>query len=139
MLAIAYASVQKQEIKIHQPEVCYQAAGFKIVRINEHEFKLGNHAYSIKGKQVLFRKANRLEALSYWIRIGEAFPQSGMAMRLKILYEGLKGKIDDGVLVRVSTIIDDESQALEAYQLQGKFLAEFVKVTAMVAPSLLVP
>ena len=139
MLAIAYASVQKQEIKIHQPEVCYQAAGFKIVRVNEHEFKLGNHANSIKGKQVLFRKDNRLEALSYWIRLGEAFPQSGMEMRLKILREGLKGKIDDGVLVRVSTLIEDESQAQAANKLQDEFLAEFVKVITLAAPRLLVP
>ncbi|MEQ1622913.1 MAG: exosortase C-terminal domain/associated protein EpsI, partial [Methylococcales bacterium] len=87
---------------------------------------------------LIFKKGNKIEAVSYWIRLGNSFPMSGLQMRLKILREGLKGKIDDGVLVRVSTLIEDESEAPAAYELQEKFLADLLADVQEVSPDLLV-
>lgn len=139
MLAVAYAAEQRQEIKIHQPEVCYPAGGFEILSMHNHVFNLKDYAMRIKGKQLIFKKGNRIEAVSYWIRLGNSFPMSGFEMRIKILKEGLKGKIDDGVLVRVSTLIEAESAAPAAYQLQEKFLAELISGVEVSSPNLLVP
>ena len=138
MLAVAFAGEQRQEIKIHQPEVCYPAQGYQTLAIIPHTFNLHGYPNPIAGKQLIFKKDNRLEAVSYWIRLGNSFPTTGMQMRLKILEEGLKGNLDDGVLVRVSTLINQESDAPLAYQLHEKFLAELVAAGTS-KPGLLVP
>lgn len=139
MLAVAYAGEQRQEIKIHRPEVCYPAQGFEMLGIHDHVFNIRGYATPINGKRLIFKKGNKIEAISYWIRLGNIFPMSGLEMRVKILKEGLKGNIDDGVLVRVSTLIDDESAATAAYQLQEKFIADLISRVAVVSPNLLVP
>jgi EpsI family protein len=139
MLAIAYAGEQRQEIKIHQPEVCYPAQGFQLMAIQPHQFNFGNRNTSINGKQLMFKKANRIEVVSYWIRLGNIYPKSGFDMRVKIFKEGLKGNVDDGVLVRVSSIINDAAEASKAYQLQEKFLLDLVNSSSPIRTALLVP
>lgn len=138
MLAIAYAGEQRQEIKIHQPEVCYPAQGFQMMAVQPHLFKVASNTMPINGKQLIFKKANRIEAVSYWMRLGNIYPKTGFEMRLKILKEGLKGNIDDGVLVRVSTIINAPAEASAAYQLQEKFLFELVNSSASIRSALLI-
>lgn len=139
MLAVAYSAEQRQEIKIHRPEVCYPAQGFEVLGIHNHVFNIHGYAIPIKGKRLVFKKGNKVEAVSYWIRLGNIFPMSGLEMRVKILKEGLKGNIDDGVLVRVSTLIDDASAANAAYQIQEKFIADLIGGVAVATPNLLVP
>lgn len=139
MLALAFAAEQRQEIKVHQPEVCYPAQGYEQLAMNAHLFNISGYPLPIKGKQLIFRNQNRMEAVSYWIRIGNSFPLSGFEMRLAILKAGLKGNLTDGVLVRVSTIINEESEAPAAYKEQEKFLAALVLATNATAPNLLVP
>ncbi|NOU25201.1 MAG: EpsI family protein [Methylotenera sp.] len=138
MLALAYAGEQRQEIKIHQVEVCYPAQGFQLISMQNHVFNIKGNPVPINGKRLIFKKGNKIEAVSYWIRLGNSFPMSGLQMRLKILREGLKGKIDDGVLVRVSTLIEDESEAPAAYELQEQFLADLLVGVVESAPRLLV-
>lgn len=138
MVALAYAGEQRQEIKIHQPEVCYPAQGYEMLRIHNHVFHIPGSQMPINGKQLIFRKDNRMEAVSYWIRLGNSYPMSGFQMRLKILKEGLKGNLDDGILVRVSTIINQESDAPKAYLLHEKFLTELVHNVQLSAPQLIV-
>ncbi|MEZ0318320.1 MAG: exosortase C-terminal domain/associated protein EpsI [Methylophilaceae bacterium] len=139
MLALAFAGEQRQEIKIHQPEVCYPAQGYQMLAIKDHVFNIPSYPFPINGKQLIFKKDNRLEAVSYWIRLGNSFPSSGMEMRLRILKEGLKGNLDDGVLVRVSSIINQESDAPAAYALHEKFLTDVVAEVGKSTPNLIVP
>ena len=138
MLAIAFAAQQRQEVKIHQPEVCYPAQGYKLLAIRPHDFTVESSLSSVKGKQLLFKNNARLEAVSYWVRIGDAYPVSGWEMRVKIFKDGLKGKVADGVLVRVSTVINDESEASAIYDMHEKFLAELVRDVEESNPDLLV-
>ena len=121
MLAIAYAREQKQDIKIHRPEVCYVAQGFQLLSKTNNTLNM-SPAKPIKAQRLLVRNQSRYETISYWIRIGDGYPASGMSARLKILSDGLKGQILDGVLVRVSTAISDQSGAAVAYQRQENFL-----------------
>ena len=132
MLALAYAAEQRQDVKIHRPEVCYPAQGFSIVE--QH-----NVTTPVPGMQLLVRNRQRFDAVSYWIRIGDGFPRGVWAMRAKILRDGLAGRVNDGVLVRASSLISDPSQAAAAYAQQQRFLADLVKVVAARAPGLLVP
>ncbi len=121
MLAIAYAREQKQDIKIHRPEVCYVAQGFQLISKTSNTINLG-FAKPAKAQRLLVSNQTRYETVSYWIRIGDDYPTSGMSARLKILRDGLKGKVLDGVLVRVSTAISDQAGAADAYQQQEDFL-----------------
>lgn len=138
MLALAYAGEQRQDIKIHRPEVCYPAQGFDLLQQRAVTFPVGAAA-PIPGTRLLVRNRQRLEAVSYWIRTGDAFPRGAWAMRARIFRDGIAGRISDGMLVRVSSVIDDESQAAAAYAQQQNFLASLVQVTTARAPGLLVP
>jgi EpsI family protein len=137
MLAIAYAREQKQDIKIHRPEVCYVAQGFQLLSKTPNTIEMLS-AKPIKALRLLVSNQSRYETISYWIRIGDDYPASGMSARLKILHDGLEGKVLDGVLVRVSTAISDPATAAEAYVKQEAFLAELVQATNSKIPNVLV-
>ncbi|MDI1360977.1 exosortase-associated protein EpsI, B-type [Methylotenera sp.] len=136
MLAIAYAREQKQDIKIHRPEVCYVAQGFQLLSKNNNTINV-SAANSIKALRLLVSNQNRYEAVSYWVRIGDDYPANGMSARLKILRDGLKGKVLDGVLVRASTAISDPAAAEAAYKKQEAFLVELVNLTKAKIPNVL--
>ncbi len=136
MLAIAYAREQKQDIKIHRPEVCYVAQGFQLLSKTNNTINV-SAAKSIKALRLLVSNQNRYETVSYWVRIGDDYPASGMSARLKILRDGLKGKVLDGVLVRASTAISDPAAAEAAYKKQESFLVELVDFTKAKIPHVL--
>ena len=137
MLAIAYALEQKQDIKIHRPEVCYVAQGFQLLSKANNTMSVPA-AKPIKALRLLVRNQSRYETVSYWVRIGDDYPTSGMSARLKILRDGLKGKVLDGVLVRVSTAINDPAAAKDAYKTQEAFLVELVSTTKLAIPNILI-
>lgn len=140
-LAMAYAREQRQEVKIHQPEVCYPAQGFRVLALQTHRFVFAAMPYPIVGKHALFGKdGGQIEAVSYWIRIGDDFPSSGMEMRWLMLRDGLlHGRVDDGMLVRVSSPIDDVAQAPQAYAMHDRFLQSFALAVNAIKPGLIMP
>lgn len=140
MVALAYAREQRQDVKMHQPDICYPAQGYQLQKTQTVTFETLNSTAPVIGKRQLYYGQNHLEAVSYWIRVGDRTMTSGVQMRLKIIEDGLlKGRLDDGILVRVSTLIPDESKAKDAYELHEKFLSEFASVVEVNAPGLLLP
>ncbi|WP_338152852.1 exosortase B [Herbaspirillum aquaticum] len=125
MLALAYARQQRQEVKIHRPEICYEAQGFRQLSHDLARFDLPGVA-DVEGDRFLMQNKNRIEAVSYWIHIGDAFPRGGLDTRMKLLRDGLEGKVPDGILVRASSLMNDPAEADEAYRLQEDFLRDFV-------------
>lgn len=76
---------------------------------------------------MLVAAPGRVEAVSYWIRIGSSYSPSAWTTRYRIFSDGLRGRIPDGMLVRVSTIVPSAESAVPAtYRLQEGFLAELV-------------
>lgn len=140
MLALAYAREQKQDIKIHRPEVCYIAQGFEKVKQTTSNISMQQSQITkpVALNRLLMRNQNRSEAVSYWIRIGDAYPGDGMAARMKILREGLHGKVLDGILVRASTVLEEESNSSAAYQIQEAFLKDLLNSLPVNRQSLLV-
>ena len=125
MLALAYAKEQSQDVKIHRPDVCYQAQGFAINSRHVQSLNIdGQH--DIQVVRLVVSQPSRLEVVSYWIRIGNEYPVTPLNMRMKILRDGLAGSVADGILVRVSSIVDDESEAAAAFVRQEEFLKEMV-------------
>jgi EpsI family protein len=123
MVAVAYDRVQREEDRVHRPEICYIAQGFHILSDEPVTFHLdaaGNR--EIEGRRMLAQKSGRLEAVSYWIRIGNSFTQNPWRSRAYVLAEGLTGKLHDGILVRVSQVIESPADATRAFATQERFL-----------------
>ncbi|EJN08099.1 exosortase B [Herbaspirillum sp. YR522] len=136
MLALAYARQQRQEVKIHRPEVCYTAQGF--VELNHARVEIAAApGMSVTGDRFLMQNKNRIEAVSYWIRMGDAFPRGGWETRMKLLKDGLDGKVPDGILVRASSLMTDPAQVEAAYLLQEGFLKDLVGAVGPQAKALL--
>ena len=140
MLALAWGKNQRQEIKAHRPEFCYTAQGFKIQSLMPAIFSnIKGSSNPVIGKRMIALGSHRNEAVSYWIRLGDTFPSSGLETRMKIFKDSLRGKLNDGILVRASTVISQESEASAAYLEHEKFLMELVDGVGIRKPNLLVP
>jgi EpsI family protein len=123
MLALAYGRHQRQEIKIHRPELCYTSQGYTVLRKSEAKFA----ASAVPGARMLVSAPGRSEAVSYWIRIGDLHSTNAWKTRAHIFSEGLRGRVVDGMLVRVSQIVPDAAAVDAArYELQEQFLADLV-------------
>lgn len=140
VLALAYGSHQRQEVKIHRPELCYTAQGFEVLRRTPVDLPLtGVSAQPARGARMLVRGADRLETVSYWIRIGDLYSRGAWKTRAHIFTEGLSGRLVDGMLVRVSQIVPDAASATpQRFELQEDFLAQLVRALPASARDLMV-
>lgn len=140
MLALAYVKEQRQDVKVHQPEICYPAQGFQMLSSKISVFNMPVSSSPVVGKRQVYSGASHQEAVSYWIRVADETLLTGIQMRLKIIEDGLfKGRLDDGVLVRVSSITNNESDLSKFYQLHDQFLNELTATVEGKFPGLLVP
>jgi len=118
MLSVAYGGRRNQGMDIHRPEICYPAQGFA-VRRETRETTLSVGAASLPLKRLVAGTGLRNEPISYWLVIGRSVASFGLGHRLALLKYGLTGHVPDGLLVRVSSIDDDEQ---EAFRQQDEFL-----------------
>jgi EpsI family protein len=140
VLALAYGSHQRQEVKIHRPEICYTAQGFEVLGRTPVDLALtGVSAQPARGARMLVRGAERVETVSYWIRIGDIYSRDAWKTRSHIFTEGLNGRVVDGMLVRVSQIVPDTASATpQRFALQEDFLAQLVRALPASTRDLLV-
>jgi EpsI family protein len=124
MLALAYGKRQRQETKVHRPELCYVSQGFEILSKQSAVLKLTQG--SIPVTRLIARSAARYEPVTYWVRLGEGFSSGAVATRLTLLKEGLLGNIPDGILVRVSTRTRDGAESQAAFAIQQAFLRALI-------------
>lgn len=139
MLALAWGQRQRQDVKVHRPEVCYPAQGYPVLR---HEpgvpISLAGREQPVPTVSLLTGSGHRLEAVRYWIRIGQDYGGDGLAARWYILREGLKGRIPDGILVRASQRIDSPEEALPAQATLETFLQDLTRALPSTTLALLV-
>lgn len=110
VLAIAYARSQRQEVKVHRPELCYVAQGYEVLSLAPATVA------GVPGKRMLVRFGQVTEAVSYWIRIGALYSEAAFETRLHILREGLQGRVPDGVLVRASSRVFQRERAQDVHE-----------------------
>jgi EpsI family protein len=110
MLVLAYSSTQEGRLQVHRPEVCYPAAGFRIVRNEAREVPLAS-GKTIPARFLVAERGDRRECIIYWTRVGSALPTSWVGQRLEMASANLKGYIPDGLLARVSLISADPASA----------------------------
>lgn len=101
MLAVAFGAQQRQEIKIHRPELCYVSQGFRV--LSRTQDSIAYDGGGIPLIRLVTSNDRWLEPVSYWIRIGDSFVRNGWEMRWELLKEGMAGRLPDGLMVRVSS------------------------------------
>ena len=123
MLSLAYGDNQTFSKQLHRPEACYSSQGFKINDL--HAEKMLANGREIEVQRMTAEVSNRLEQVSYFIRIGDkVISGPSTALNLARMSMGLKGYITDGLLFRVSEISDDDKLS---HQIQDQFINDLLK------------
>jgi len=117
MLSLAYGADQSQDNKIHKPEVCYPAQGFRI--INKKNDIVHAETADLPVMRIVTQLGNRHEPVTYWIRMGDTLVRGAIEQNLARINYGLKGYIPDGILFRVSEINPDIESS---FSLQDQFI-----------------
>ncbi|RZU02262.1 exosortase C-terminal domain/associated protein EpsI [Rivibacter subsaxonicus] len=138
-LALAYGRQQRQEVKVHRPDLCYVAQGFKILALEPLRFDGVAHAAApVDGKRMLAGGRGGMEAVSYWIRIGDLYSESAWETRGYLLREGMAGRVPDGILVRASRPVSSAAEARQAWPALEQFLGDLVRAAPPASVQLLV-
>jgi EpsI family protein len=115
MLSIAYGSDQGNEATaVHRPEFCYSAQGFKVRVLAKETMTVGGTVVPVA--RVLAHLGPRNEPITYWVTLDETATLPGFGRKLQQIRFGLKGEIPDGMLVRVSSISNNEQAAFVLQQ-----------------------
>lgn len=117
MLSIAYSADQRHENQVHKPEVCYPAQGFELLSTKKDWVTTSSG--NIPAMRVSTRQGQRVEPVTYWIRIGDKVVRGAIEQNLARVQFGLLGRIPDGLLFRVSEV---NSDAHGSYILQDQFI-----------------
>jgi EpsI family protein len=125
MLALAWGSKQRQEVKIHWPEVCYSVQGFRVMERDRATVQ-SREAGAIPVTRLVTKGASRYELVVYWVRIGDTILFNSWQSRLKILSDGFKGRIPDGILVRASQPLSSLSNTPKSFATQEAFLQDLL-------------
>lgn len=125
MLSIAYGKAQTDNLQLHLPEVCYPAQGFKLEHIEKTPLDLGGQ--TITARRMQTHLGQRFEPITYWTVVGDHVTASGVDKKLAEMRYGLRGRIPDGMLVRISSIDRDPK---EAHLIQADFAAALVAAIA---------
>lgn len=141
MMALAYGKNQRQEIKIHRPELCYPAQGFKVKSLKPAVFDGVYSALSgadVVGRRMVVHGKGSDEIVSYWIRIGDTFSANPWRIRWQIMQEGLQGRMTDGILVRLSQRVAPGTDPAPIHAVLEDFAKQLVKATPETTRSYLV-
>lgn len=129
MLSLAYGKSQSRTLQAHKPEVCYAAQGFQLVSMRKAELT-NTIKTELPVMQLVARQGPRNEAITYWIRTGNVLVRGWYEQNLARFRYGLKGKIPDGLLFRVSSISPDPEKA---FALQSSFVTDLLVASSPIA------
>lgn len=108
-LVIAQDAIEGFASQLHRPETCYPASGFRITR--QESYELHASGKNIPAGFLEAERGNRRDAVLYWTRLGESFPQNIWQQRAAIVKGALAGSGTRGLLVRLSQRAGDASRA----------------------------
>ncbi|SIQ02854.1 EpsI family protein [Aromatoleum tolulyticum] len=133
MLSVAYGVDQTARLRVHRPESCYTGQGFYVKQFGNGYIK--SAAGVIPVKRLVAQQGSRHEPITYWIRVG-GFTVTGLiGQRLTQLRYGLTGEVPEGLIFRMSTVVDN---ARSAYAIHDQFAEDLMRVLPLGARSALV-
>lgn len=140
MLAIAYAAQQRQEVKIHRPDLCYPAQGWRVLERDRRLLHgLRDPGGPIETGHLLTKRGAQQEVVVYVMRTADSYALSLWSGRLAILGSGLQGEVPDGALLRVSQRLDATEDPAAARAELERFLQDLVRHTRPDARQRLIP
>ena len=119
MLLLAYGPTQTDHLQLHRPEICYVANGFRVGTVTQATLDIAGDSH-LPVKRLVATREDRIESITYWMRIGDHIANSVFGRQLIKLEYGLRGIVPDGLLVRTSVI----GSSQEAYKIQDQFINE---------------
>lgn len=123
MLSLAYGRNQHKGMNTHRPEICYPGQGFRIVRATEPGTVM-SAGRAVPVQRLVTAMGARNEPITYWLMVGDRVTEFGYAQRWATIQYGLRGQVPDGVLVRVSSIDNDN---VAAFLLQERFIQDLLQ------------
>lgn len=121
MLSVAYGGNQTDNLQVHLPEGCYAGQGFAVS--DKIRGILATTLGQLPVARLVATKGPRIEPITYWIVVGDTIARSDWEMKKAKLAYTLKGRVPDGILVRISSIDPDSERA---YALQTRFAQELL-------------
>lgn len=109
MLVAAQGSEQSAGLQLHRPEVCYPGNGFRVSGLQSVALPVGGH--TLPGTRLHAVMPGRSEPITYWTVLGGEVVGGGAAFRWRQLQFGLRRRLLDGMLVRLSSIEPDPQRA----------------------------
>jgi EpsI family protein len=122
MLSLAYGSSQSRDTQVHLPEVCYGANGFRIMRLQPDDIRIGD--LTLPAMRMDAVTDMRQEFVTYWVRVGDQLARGALQRNLIRMRFAVNGYIADGLLVRVSEVT--RRSAVDSYRLQDEFMANLM-------------
>lgn len=126
MLSVTYGAAQGDLVRVHLPEFCYPAQGFQIENMTTAVVDTGGTKLPVM--RFVATQGQRIEPVTYWAVIGDFAVRGKWEQKLALWKYGLTGKIPSGILIRVSTISANESQA---YRTEELFLRDMLGAVPM--------
>jgi EpsI family protein len=120
MLTIAYGKDQSDGFKVHRPEVCYAAQGFKVSKPTDGVMSVGGMTLPVKHVETHLH--SRFEPVTYWMVIGDQVVNTPLKHKFAQIGYAFEGIVADGLLVRISSFSKDPEAA---YRLQERFLQQW--------------
>jgi EpsI family protein len=122
MLSVAYGGEKKTDMHAHRPEISYAAGGFEIGKM--YRTFVDTAAGRIPVTRLVAKRDLRNEPITYWIRVGDSLTCGWIEQKLTAIGYGLTGRVPDSLLVRVSSISNDEQIS---FRMQNEFLAAMLQ------------
>lgn len=120
-LVAAYGPPLGDSVRLHRPELCYRSQGYSLLS-RELSTLSASYGGPIQTVRLDTQKALRPEAVTYWLRDGDAYVENAQDHQLLFFQRGLSDA-RDGALIRVSS--HGEGKAGD-FALHEKFLIDFV-------------
>lgn len=127
MLSVAYGGHQREDMNTHRPEICYPAQGMSLRRDSWRDTVAVGNDHGLPVHRLVAGHGSRNEPITYWLVVGRQVADFGLEHKWVTMKYGLTGKIPDGMLIRVSSIDDDEPRS---FKLQDRFLRELLQAMA---------
>lgn len=125
MLSIAYGKNQKGKLQLHRPEVCYPAQGFLLSSNKPGKLDLIGQPIAVARLETSL--GQRVEPVTYWTVVGDHVTANQTEKRLVEVGYAMRGRIPDGMLVRISSIDKDTAAA---HAIQSQFANAMVQAIA---------
>ena len=131
MMVIVYGAARGDTMRLHLPEICYVAQGYKV-----DQRKTGQAYYTSPPIDLVSLMANngvRQELVTYWMRVSDYYVRSQVGQQLFFLKTS-RDQRRDSALVRLSVAGNDR---LYGQQVTQSFLHDFLEALPLEARHLL--